>query len=117
MKAARLRPILDKIERGWEDNAWLGGLGTTEHHAYKMVTIVTVDGRVLNGIVAEEDRTRVVLKTVEQPRVVVAKEDIDVRKVSPKSMMPDGQLEKMKPRQIFDLIKYLGTTGQVEIAQ
>jgi len=85
--------------------------------AYKMVTIVTVDGRVLNGIVAEEDRTRVVLKTVEQPRVVVAKEDIDVRKVSPKSMMPDGQLEKMKPQQIFDLVKYLGTTGQVEIAQ
>lgn len=84
---------------------------------YKMVTIATVDGRVLNGIVAEEDAQRVVLKTVEQPRVVIAKEDIDVRKVSPLSMMPDGQLEKMKPQQIIDLIKYLRTTEQVEIAQ
>jgi len=85
--------------------------------AYKMVTIVTVDGRVLNGIVAEEDGTRVVLKTVEQPRVVVAKEDIDVRKVSPKSMMPDGQFEKMKQQEITDLVKYLGTLEQVEMAR
>ncbi|MDP7276990.1 MAG: PmoA family protein [Planctomycetaceae bacterium] len=85
--------------------------------AYKMVTIVTLDGRVLNGIVGEEDGTRVVLKTVERPRVVVAKEDIDVRKVSSKSMMPDGQFEKMKPRELSDLIKYLRTTGQVEIAR
>ena len=85
--------------------------------AYKMVTIATVDGRVLNGIVAEEDEIRVVLKTVEQPRVVVAKEDIDVRKVSPKSMMPDGQFEKMKPGEIADLVKYLGTIEQVEIAR
>ena len=58
-----------------------------------------------------------VLKTVEQPRVVVAKEDIDVRKVSPKSMMPDGQFEKMKPQEITDLVKYLGTLEQVEMAR
>ena len=61
---------------------------------YKMVTIVTVDGRVVSGVIAEEDGTRVVLKTVEQPRLVIAKEDIEERKISSKSMMPDGQLEK-----------------------
>lgn len=85
--------------------------------AYKMVTIATNDGRVLNGIIAEEDASRVVLKTVEQPRVTIAKEDIDIRKVSPKSMMPDGQFEKMKPQELLDLIKYLRTTEQVEIAR
>ena len=85
--------------------------------AYKMVTIATNDGRVLNGIIAEEDATRVVLKTVEQPRVTIVKEDIDIRKVSRKSMMPDGQFEKMKPQELLDLIKYLRTTEQVEIAQ
>ncbi len=84
---------------------------------YKMVSIITVDGRVLNGVVAEEDGTRVVLKTVEQPLVIIAKEDIDERKVSPKSMMPDGQLEKMKPQEMMDLIKYLRTTEQVEMAK
>ena len=85
--------------------------------AYKMLTVVTVDGRVLNGVVAEEDEVRVVLKTVEQPRVVIAKEDIEERKVSPKSMMPDGQLEKMKAQELLDLIKYLRTTAQVEMAK
>ena len=59
---------------------------------YKMVLIQTVDGRLINGVVAEEDARRIVLKTVEQPQVVIAKEDIEARKVSSKSMMPDGQL-------------------------
>jgi len=84
---------------------------------YKMVFIVTVKGRVLNGVIAEEDGIRIVLKTVEQPRVVIAKEDIDIRKISAKSMMPDGQLDKMKPQEILDLIKYLRTTEQVEMAK
>ncbi|MDP6558280.1 MAG: hypothetical protein QGG71_26690, partial [Pirellulaceae bacterium] len=84
---------------------------------YKLVLISTVDGRVINGVVAEEDGTRVVLKTVEQPTVVIAKEDIETRRVSPKSMMPDGQLEQMKPQEVIDLIKYLRTTEQVEMAK
>ncbi|MDA7914942.1 c-type cytochrome [bacterium] len=82
---------------------------------YKMVLIQTVDGRLINGVVAEEDARRIVLKTVEQPQVVIAKEDIEARKVSSKSMMPDGQLEQMKPQEMLDLIKYLRTTAQVEI--
>ena len=85
--------------------------------AYKTVTIATVDGRVINGVLAAEDGSRVVLKTVEQPRVVVAKEDIELRKISPKSMMPDGQLEKLRPQEVIDLISYLRTTEQVEIAK
>ena len=84
---------------------------------YKTVQILTVDGRVIIGVLAEEDAIRVVLKTAEQPRVVVAKEDIETRKVSPKSMMPDGQLDQMKPQEVIDLIKYLRTTQQVEIAK
>lgn len=85
--------------------------------AYKMVTIVTVNGRVMNGVVAEEDATRVVLKTVENPRLVIAKADIDERVVSKKSMMPDGQLDALKPQELIDLIKYLQTTEQVELAK
>ena len=84
---------------------------------YKMVLIQTVDGRLLNGVVAEEDARRVILKTVEQPQVVIAKEDIEARKISAKSMMPDGQLEQMKPQEMLDLIKYLRTTAQVEMAK
>ncbi len=84
---------------------------------YRMVTIQTVDGRVVNGVVAEEDGTRVVLKTVEKPRLVIAKSDIDERALSKKSMMPDGQLEALKPEEVIALVKYLRTTEQVELAK
>ncbi len=85
--------------------------------AYKTVSVLTVDGRAVNGVLAEEDAARIVLKTAEQPRVVIAKEDIEVRQVSPKSMMPDGQLDQMKEQEVMDLIKYLRTTEQVEMAK
>ncbi|MEO1618373.1 MAG: c-type cytochrome [Planctomycetota bacterium] len=85
--------------------------------AYKTVSVLTVDGRVVNGVLAEEDSSRIVLKTAEQPRVVIAKEDIERRKVSPKSMMPEGQLDQMEKQQVIDLIKYLRTTEQVEMAK
>ncbi len=86
-------------------------------NAYKMELIQTVDGRLVSGVIAEEDAKRLILKTVEQPRLVITKEDIEARKTSPKSMMPDGQLDKMKPQQVMDLIKYLRTTKQVELPQ
>lgn len=85
--------------------------------AYKTVVVLTVDGRVVNGVLDEEDATRIVLKTAEQPRVVIAKEDIELRKVSPKSMMPEGQLDQMEKQEVIDLIKYLRTTEQVEMAK
>jgi putative heme-binding domain-containing protein len=84
---------------------------------YKMVLIQTYDGRLLSGVIAEEDSKRVILKTVEQARVVISKDDIEGRKISEKSMMPDGQLEQMKRQQVIDLIKYLRTTEQVELAK
>lgn len=82
---------------------------------YRMVQILTFDDRAVNGVLAEEDDTRIVLKTVEQPRLTIAKDDIAVRKISSKSMMPDGQLDAMKPQQILDLVKYLRTTEQVAL--
>jgi putative heme-binding domain-containing protein len=83
--------------------------------AYRMITIVTSDGRVINGVLAEEDGTRVILKTVENPRLVIAKADIEERTVSGKSMMPEGQLDALKLQQVLDLFKYLSTSEQVEL--
>lgn len=85
--------------------------------AYRTVSVLTVDGRSVNGVLAEEDSRRIILKTPEQPRVVIAKEDIEQRKISPKSMMPEGQLDQMMPQEVLDLIKYLRTTQQVDMDQ
>ena len=82
---------------------------------YRAEMISTVDGLLVTGVIAEEDGLRVVLRTPEQPRVVIAKEDIENRKTSDKSIMPDGQLDELTPQQVVDLIKYLRTTEQVEL--
>ena len=82
-----------------------------------MVTVVTDDGRLINGVVDEEDESKLVLKTAEQPRVVIAKADIEERKNSEKSIMPEGQLDQLKSQEVVDLIKYLRTTEQVEMAK
>ena len=84
---------------------------------YRTVVVATVDGRLVMGVVAEEDDNRLVLKTVEEPRLVIAKSDIEERKVSEKSMMPEGQLEQLSTDEVADLIKYLQTTQQVEVAK
>jgi hypothetical protein len=31
--------------------------------------------------------------------------------------MPDGQFDQMKPQEVIDLIRYLQTVEQVEVAQ
>lgn len=84
---------------------------------YRMHQIVTTEGRLINGVLAEEDDVRVVLKTVEQPRVVVAKADIEERRISDKSMMPERQFDALKPQEVIDLIRYLRTTKQVDLPE
>ena len=85
--------------------------------AYKTVTIVTTNGQVINGILAEEDSARIILKTVEEPRLVISKRDIEERIQSTKSMMPEGQFAALKPAELIDLVSYLRTTEQVELPQ
>jgi putative heme-binding domain-containing protein len=84
---------------------------------YRTQVVQTVDGRILTGVLAEEDSKRIVLKTVDQPRVVIAKDDIEARKVSEKSMMPEGQLDQLSREDLLDLVKYLRTKAQVEAAE
>lgn len=84
---------------------------------YRTQLIQTIDGRLLTGVLAEEDDRRIILKTVDQPRVVIAKDDIEMRKLSDKSMMPEGQLDQMKRNDLFDLVKYMQTKTQVGAAR
>ena len=113
----KVGPDLTGSNRANLDYFLLNSIAPSEDVAegYRMVTILTDDGRNLNGIVAAEDNQRVVLKTVDQPKVVVAKPDIIARRVSPKSMMPEGQLEQLSTTQLLDLVRYLRTTSQVEL--
>lgn len=83
---------------------------------YKMVILKTKTNQVLAGTISEEDDLKVVLNTV-SGREVVAKVSIKERQTLPISMMPEGMLETMAPRDFFALIKYLQTEQQTDKSQ
>ncbi len=79
-------------------------------NAYQMVSVLTVDGRVISGLVTDRNEDAVTLQTPLSV-VVVAREDIEDERVSPSSLMPEGQLQPMTPDQVGDLFAYLSGAG------
>ena len=81
---------------------------------YRMTVIATTDGRVVSGLIQKETDSAVTLRTINDT-VVVAKTEIDERKLSELSLMPEGQLNQLTPDEQRDLIAYLGTPNQVAL--
>ena len=81
---------------------------------YRMTILALNDGRVVQGLVQKETDSAVTLRTINDT-VVVAKSDIEERKLSELSLMPEGQLNQLTPDEQRDLIAYLGTPAQVSI--
>lgn len=73
---------------------------------YQLTNFVTQDGRLVAGIVVEETPRAVTVQTATD-RLVLSKEDIEARKVSPVSMMPEGIVEQMSFEELRDLVAYL----------
>ena len=74
----------------------------------------TADGRLIAGIIREQTETSLVIQTANE-RIVVPREDIEAIKPSSTSMMPEGLLEPLSPREVRDLFAYLASTSQVPL--
>jgi putative heme-binding domain-containing protein len=72
--------------------------------------VATTDGRVLTGVVVEQDRNVVVLRVDDGRELTIAREDIDAIKASPKSLMPEGLLKGLGDQEVRDLFAYLRST-------
>ena len=81
---------------------------------YRLTTIATADGRVLTGVVTEETGESLTLKTPKDD-VLLAIGDIEARKQSNLSMMPEGLFEKLTDADIRNLIAYLASPAQVPL--
>jgi putative membrane-bound dehydrogenase-like protein len=79
---------------------------------YQSSVIVTSDGRVITGIVSSEDDKAVKVRTATEV-VVVPRDEIEQRKLSDTSMMPDDQLKQFSQNEIVSLISYLRGKSQV----
>jgi putative heme-binding domain-containing protein len=82
---------------------------------YTLTNVATTDGRLVSGIVREQNDHSVTIQTANE-RIVLPREDIEALKPSNVSMMPEGQLERLAPREIRDLFAYLAANKQVPAA-
>lgn len=78
---------------------------------YQPSIILLDSGRVLTGIVRKEDDKTVVLETAED-LLTLPKEEIEERRLSDKSMMPDDQLRPFSEHDVRSLVAYLQGKGQ-----
>jgi putative membrane-bound dehydrogenase-like protein len=82
---------------------------------YTITNVATSDGRLIAGIIREQNDASLVIQTANE-RLVVAREDIEAIKPSTSSMMPEGQLETLSDQEIRDLFSYLSSTSQAPLA-
>jgi putative heme-binding domain-containing protein len=81
---------------------------------YQMTVLTLKDGRVLNGLIKEENGKTLILQTPNEA-VRLDKSDIEERQRSQQSMMPDGLLTPLSPTEVRDLIAYVSGVGQVPL--
>jgi len=83
---------------------------------YRMTVLVTDLGRIITGIIKEETAKTLTVQTANEV-VLLAKADVERRKRSPVSLMPDGQLDKMTFHEVRDLFAYLMGPAQVPLKE
>jgi putative heme-binding domain-containing protein len=82
---------------------------------YLANVIATTDGRVLTGIIRSEDKDAVTLVTANET-IVVPKSEIEMRRTSEQSMMPDDLWKTLSEHEIRSLVAYLASPEQVPLA-
>ncbi len=74
--------------------------------------VATKDGRVLTGLIKSEDRDAVTLQTANEA-VVLPLGDIEARRPSEQSMMPEDLWQPLNEHEIRSLVAYLAAPAQV----
>ncbi len=74
---------------------------------YRVYTVVTNKGVVLNGLLAAETKTSIELYDTEGKKQTIFRDDIDSLVGSTKSLMPDGFEKQLNRKQLTDLLEFL----------
>lgn len=70
----------------------------------------TADGRMVTGLIADQDPSVVVLRGADGQNISIARTEIEDLHAVKTSLMPEGQLKAMTDQQIRDLFAYLRST-------
>ncbi len=78
---------------------------------YEGQTVALRDGRVMTGLVIDENDRQLTLVDSNRQKTVIARDSIEGIKPSDVSVMPEGMLDKLTEPQIRDLFRYLQSQG------
>ncbi|MFI5456398.1 MAG: PVC-type heme-binding CxxCH protein [Isosphaerales bacterium] len=77
---------------------------------YPTRIVAMTDGRVLSGVLVEEDKNVVVLRGGDGKEIALARDQIDAIRLTTSSIMPEGLLKDLSDQQVRDLFAYLRST-------
>jgi len=79
---------------------------------FRIYTVLTADGLVLNGLLQSESKTALELVDAEAKKHTILREDIDEMIASRKSLMPEGFEKQHTPTELRDLLEFLTLKGK-----
>jgi len=79
---------------------------------FRIYTVVDIDGRIRNGMLASETRTSITLIDAEAKEASIQREDIEELVASKKSLMPEGFEKQVTEQQLADLLQFLTNKGK-----
>ena len=85
--------------------------------SYQGTTVVTTDGRVISGLLAEDSPQRVVLKVQGDKQEIIARKDIEEALPSKLSLMPEGLEKQLQPQEMHDLFAFISLDKPPEDAE
>jgi putative heme-binding domain-containing protein len=74
----------------------------------------TNDGRVVSGIVKAEDENAITVQTAIDV-VTIPRRDLEARRSTGQSLMPEGLLDTLGKDEVRDLIGYLASPSQLPL--
>ncbi|MCH9652616.1 MAG: HEAT repeat domain-containing protein [Planctomycetes bacterium] len=74
---------------------------------YRSYLVVNDAGRIYTGVISRESSDTVYLRTADLSEVRIARDEIEVMKESPTSIMPKGLEQRLSRQEIRDLLAYL----------
>ncbi len=79
---------------------------------FHSVVLALSDGRVLTGLPVEDTNSRLILKLADGQRVSVVPSEVEDRRLSDVSLMPEGLAANLSEQDLVDLLAFLSTLRQ-----
>lgn len=104
-----LGPALDPYDRG-SPTFWITSIvqpSAEIREGFQSYSVLTVDGRLLTGMIANQDANHITLRAADDTQTVIPTTDVEQLMAINTSLMPEDVLQELSSTQIADLFAYI----------